>query len=95
MADVSDLKGQLDLLAHARSEKAKWAEIEKGAKAAIEEALGHDDVGTIDGKVVVRRKEIKSNKFDQSALKKAAPEVFEAFVKTTVSYRMDLVEEEG
>ncbi|ASR85942.1 hypothetical protein SEA_NIKLAS_58 [Mycobacterium Phage Niklas] len=94
MADLSEIKGQVDLLAHARNEKAKWAEVEKAAKAAIEEALGTDDEGTIGGAVVVRRKEIKSNKFDQGALKKHAPDVFAAFVKTQVSYRMDLVDDD-
>ncbi|APD18220.1 hypothetical protein SEA_HAMMY_57 [Mycobacterium phage Hammy] len=92
MPDISEVKGHVDLLAHARAEKAKWAEIEKAAKAAIEEALGADDEGTIGGQVVVRRKEIKSNKLDQGLLKRMHPEVAAECTAASVSYRVDLVD---
>ncbi|AFN37749.1 hypothetical protein FGG44_gp58 [Mycobacterium phage MacnCheese] len=91
-ADLSALKGHVDLMRHARTEKAKWADVEKQAKAAIEEALGDADEGEIGGQVVVRRKEIKSNKLDQSLLKSLHPDVVAECTSSSVSYRMDLVE---
>ncbi|ASR85259.1 hypothetical protein I5H06_gp45 [Mycobacterium phage SirPhilip] len=92
MGDISAVKGHVDLMMHARAEKAKWAEVEKAAKAAIDEALGTDDEGTIGGQVVVRRKEIKSNKLDQGLLKSLHPDVAAECTTTSVSYRMDLVD---
>ncbi len=93
MADISGIKGHVELLRHARTEKAKWAEVEKAAKAAIDEALAGDDEGKVDGQVVVRRKEIKSNKLDQGLLKRMHPDVAAECTTTSVSYRMDLVDE--
>ncbi|AOT23794.1 hypothetical protein SEA_HURRICANE_56 [Mycobacterium phage Hurricane] len=91
-ADLSEVKGHVDLLRHARGEKAKWAEVEKMAKAAIEEALDGADEGEIGGQVVVRRKEIKSNKLDQRLLKSLHPDVVAECTAVSVSYRTDLVE---
>ncbi|QFP94843.1 hypothetical protein SEA_MARSHAWN_57 [Mycobacterium phage Marshawn] len=92
MADISAVKGHLDLLRHAKAEKAKWAEVEKAARAAIDEALGVEPEGTVDGEVVVRLKEIKSSKLDQGLLKKLHPDVAAECTTTSVSYRMDLVD---
>ncbi|WNM68995.1 hypothetical protein SEA_TRIBLETROUBLE_54 [Mycobacterium Phage TribleTrouble] len=92
-ADLSEMKGHVDLLRHARTEKAKWADVEKQAKAAVEEALGDASEGEIGGQVVVRRKEIKSNKLDQRRLKEFYPDVVAECTNTSVSYRMDLVDE--
>ncbi|ARQ95498.1 hypothetical protein I5G81_gp59 [Mycobacterium phage Shandong1] len=92
MADISAVKGHVDLLAHARSEKAKWAEIEKAAKAAIEEALGADDEGEVDGQVVVRRTQIKTNRLDTKLVKSLYPDVAAECMSASASTRVELVD---
>ncbi|QAX95596.1 hypothetical protein I5H03_gp050 [Mycobacterium phage Nibb] len=91
MRDISQVKMHVELLRHAKGEKAKWADVEKAAKAAIEEALGESYEGTVDGEIVVRRKEIKSMKLDQGLVKTLHPEVAAECTVPSVSYRMDLV----
>ncbi|QNJ58278.1 hypothetical protein SEA_ELLIE_53 [Mycobacterium phage Ellie] len=92
MPDISEIKGHIDLLAHARAEKAKWADVEKAAKAAIEEALGADDEGTIGGQVVVRRQHIKTNRLDGKLVKSLYPDVAAECMSASTSTRVDLVE---
>ncbi|ASR85562.1 hypothetical protein SEA_SYRA333_61 [Mycobacterium phage Syra333] len=92
MADISAIKGHVDLLRHARGEKAKWADIEKAAKAAIEEALGADDEGEIGGEVVVRLNRSKVNRLDTKLVKSLYPDVAAECMSTSSSTRLDLVE---
>ncbi|AOQ28910.1 hypothetical protein SEA_FEYRE_51 [Mycobacterium phage Feyre] len=92
MTDIATVAGHVDLLRHARAEKAKWTEIENAAKSAIVEAIGTATEGTIDGRVVVTRKEIVTNRLDSRALKKAHPDIVDAFTAASVSTRIELAE---
>ncbi|AAD17621.1 hypothetical protein TM4_54 [Mycobacterium phage TM4] len=92
MSDISSVKGHVDLLRYVKAEKAKLKEIEDAAKAAVEEALGGDDEGTIDGEVVVRRKRIKSNRLDQKLLKSLHPEAHAECMSMSESTRFEVVE---
>lgn len=67
-ADLGNVRGHIELLRYVKREKARLKEIEDGARAAIEEALGHATDGTVDGVTVVRRKTIKSKRLDQALL---------------------------
>lgn len=82
----------------ARYRKAK--ELEKVAKETAEEArsvlASHledagAEYGTVDDVPVLRWHEIKSNRVDTTALRKAHPELVAEFTKASVSRRMDLL----
>lgn len=92
MSDISSVKGHVDLLRHCKREKSRLKEIEDAAKAAVIEALGNADEGTIDGEVVVHRKHIKSNKLDQKLLERLYPEVLAECKNITESTRFEVVE---
>ncbi|AXQ63223.1 hypothetical protein I5G72_gp50 [Mycobacterium phage Collard] len=92
MTDISTVAGHVDLLRHARAEKARWSEIEEAAKSAIVEAIGTATEGTIDGRVVVTRKEITTNRLDGKALRKAHPDLADTFTRASVSNRIELAE---
>ncbi|AJK27377.1 hypothetical protein PBI_KRATIO_48 [Mycobacterium phage Kratio] len=92
MTDISTVAGHVDLLRHARAEKARWSEIEEAAKSAIVEAIGTATEGTIDGRVVVTRKEITTNRLDGKALRKAHPDLADMFTRASVSNRIELAE---
>ncbi|QFG09443.1 hypothetical protein I5H08_gp044 [Mycobacterium phage Yuna] len=92
MADVSAVKGQVELLRYARAEKAKWAEVEKAAKSAIDEALGADDEGKVDGLVVVTRSRIKTSRLDGKLVKSLYPAVAAECMNTSESTRIDVAD---
>ncbi|MGH3954449.1 MAG: hypothetical protein ACRDTI_10480 [Mycobacterium sp.] len=90
--DLSHVKGEVDLLGYVKRERARLKEIEDHVKPKVLEALGSDDVGTINGKVVVTIKHIKSNKLDQKLLKSLHPDVFEECKGIGESARFELVD---
>lgn len=91
-ADITELRGHVDLMRHARAKKAEWTEVEKAAKAAIDEGLAGDDEGAVDGVVVIKRTRIKSNRLDQKLLKSLHPEVAAECMSVSESTRIDLVD---
>lgn len=91
MADVSEIKGHIDLLAHARIEKKKWEEIEKNAKAAIDEVLGGDDEGMVDGQVVVKRTRNKVTRLSGRLVQSLHPEVYAECLDSSEQTRLTVV----
>ncbi|QXO13983.1 hypothetical protein SEA_ILLUMINE_58 [Mycobacterium phage Illumine] len=89
--DISAVKGHVDLLAHARIEKKKWEEIEKNAKAAIDEALGGDDEGTVDGQVIIKRSRTKVSRLSGKLVESLHPEVFAECLDTSEQTRLSVV----
>lgn len=88
--DLSHLKGEVDLLGYVKRERARLKEIEDHVKPKIIEALGSEDVGTINGQVVVTIKHVKSNKLDQKLLKSLHPEVHAECMSITESTRFEV-----
>ncbi|QWY80880.1 hypothetical protein SEA_CHEETODUST_54 [Mycobacterium phage CheetoDust] len=89
--DISAVKGHVDLLAHARIEKKKWEEIEKNAKAAIDEALGGDDEGTVGGEVVVKRSRTKVTRLSGKLVQSLHPAVYAECLDTNEQTRLSVV----
>jgi len=75
VTDISHLRGHIDLLRSVRAQMAQLKEIEDQTKAAIQEALGDSDEGTIDGAVAVTYRYVKSSRLDQKLLAKLHPDV--------------------
>ncbi|QFG14101.1 hypothetical protein I5G97_gp053 [Mycobacterium phage Curiosium] len=91
MADVSEIKGHIDLLAHARIEIKKWKEIEENAKAVIDEALGGDDEGMVDGQVIVKRTRTKVTRLSSKLVQSLHPEVHAECLDTNEQTRLSVV----
>ena len=90
--DISSVRGHVQLLQHVKREKARLKEIEDGARAAVEEALGHATEGEIDGEIVVSRKSVKSNRLDQKLLASLYPEALAECKTVSESTRFEVVE---
>lgn len=93
MTDLDNLRAQVEILKWARAKKAEITELENNAKAAIQEALGDDEAGTVDGHTVVTWKGHKRTSLDSAALKKADPETYALYSKTTEVRRFEVVDE--
>lgn len=94
MIDLADVRAHVEILQFCRNERAKLAarldELEAGAKAAIQEAMGGDDTGTLDGATVITWKTTKRTALDQKLLKSLHPEVFAECVSTSEVRRFEV-----
>lgn len=92
--DLTPVRAQFEILTYCRNERAKLAaridELEASAKAAIQEALGADDIGLLDGIPVVTWKTSKRTSLDQKLLKSLHPEVYEECKSTTEVRRFEV-----
>lgn len=91
--DLSHVKGEVDLLGYVKRERSRLNEIESYAKPVVVEALGGADEGTIGDKVVVRQKQIKTNRLDQKLLKSLHPEIHAECMSVSESTRFEVIDE--
>lgn len=93
-ADLTPVRAQIELLTYCRNERAKLAaridELEASAKATIQEALGEQETGVLDGIPVVTWKTTKRTSLDQKLLKSLHPEVYEECKSTTEVRRFEV-----
>ena len=89
--DLNELRRHVEVLKAVKAEKARLAEIEAEARAAVEDALGGDEVGELDGREVVRWKHIKSNRLDQALLKRMWPEAVAECTAVAESRRFEVL----
>lgn len=64
-----------------------------GIKAAIQDALGDAEVGTVHGLPVVTWSHHVRHAFDQTAFRKAEPGIHAAYLKATTVRRFTVIEE--
>ena len=69
MTPLDELRGWIDIYTAGQEAKAKAEEAMAVAREKIEDALGDDEVGTVDGAPVVRWTHVTSTRFDQKAAK--------------------------
>lgn len=91
--NLEKLRAQVAILRHCKEKKAELAELEENARAAIEEALGEDTEGTLDGRTVVRWSRQKRTALNQKLLKELHPEAAAECMDTTEVRRFTVVEE--
>jgi len=85
----------LDLYKKLQGEIKELEERAADARTHIEQALGDDEIGTFQGRAVVRWTRVTSKRFDvQEAKKVLDPVIFGFLSKETVSRRFSLVTEE-
>ena len=93
MADLKDLENHIEILRAIKRRRRELDEIEKISRELVEDALGNDDTGLIDGEVVATYKPYKQRRLNQRLLKAKLPEVYELYCETTESRRFTIIEE--
>lgn len=91
--NLESLRAQVAILRHVKAKRAELSELEANARAAVEEALGEDTEGTIDGVTVIKWSRSKRTSLNQKLLKELYPEIA-AECQDTIEVRRLLVLED-
>jgi len=86
MKDLDSVRAQVAVLVHCKTKRAELKELEDRARAAVEDAMGEDENGSLDGEPVIRWSHSKRRQLDQKALRDKEPEIAEEYT-TTVNVR--------
>ncbi|GAA0638051.1 hypothetical protein GCM10010174_69860 [Kutzneria viridogrisea] len=70
----------------------RWTEIADRARKHITDALGDNEVGTVDGEPVARYTVVNGTRLDSKKLKAEHPDIVEQFTVPTTSRRFTLVD---
>ena len=84
----------MEALRWAKQRRAELKDVEDQARDAIEQALGSDDEGTLDGHAAVAWKAHKRTALDQKYLKKMFPEVAQECMVTSEVRRFEVIDDE-
>jgi predicted phage-related endonuclease len=82
--DLNSVKDHIEVLRYVKSQRAMLKELEEVSRAAVEEALGEEEFGALDGETVVTWKFSKDTRLNQSALKEDHPELVDEYKQTSV-----------
>jgi len=91
--DLEKLRWAVETLRAVKDRKTELKAAEELARDAIEQALGDNDEGELDGHPVVTWKYFKRNALDQTFLRETYPELYESCKKVTEGRRFELVDE--
>ena len=80
MAKLDHLMREVGLLRWVKEQRDRLKEIEADPKAAVEAALGDDEVGTINGAEAITWKFSKPNKFREAKFKADHPKLHAQYV---------------
>lgn len=91
--DLEKVRWAVEAMRYIKERKAELKELEERARPALEEALGDDTEGELDGHVVVTWKYHKRHALDQKVLRASFPEVYETCKTLTEVRRFEIVDE--
>ena len=82
MANLERVRAHVEILLSVRDKIAELKVLEQSARDQIEAAMGHDEVGQLDGKTVITWASHKKRQLQQKALREVYPEIAEQFIET-------------
>jgi hypothetical protein len=90
-AELDDMADSIAVMNACRTRIAELKEVSDQHRALVEERMGSEEVGTIDGQPVITWKYYKQRRFNQGAFSAANPELVESYRETTETRRMELL----
>lgn len=88
---LDHIKAHVDILKYAKRKQAELNEMVERSRAAVEEALGENEIGTIDGDPAIRWGHQKVNRLNQKALKNDHPEIVAEYTEATAPRRFEVI----
>jgi hypothetical protein len=89
--ELDDVKDSVAIMRACKSRIADLTEVLAQHRAVIEEKMGNEDVGTVDGKPVITWKTYKQNRLNQAVLAITHPDILELCKETTETRRMEIL----
>lgn len=89
--NIDPVRAHVEILKFVKVKKAELKEMEEASRAAVEEALGGNEVGEVCGETVVTWKRVMSKRLNQQALKSDHPELVEQYSQLGESRRFEVV----
>lgn len=90
--NLESVRAHVEVLAWARARKTEIAALETSARDAIEEALGAEEIGELDGATVVTWTTHKKRQLQQKAMREAFPELVEEFTELVEARTFKMVD---
>lgn len=81
--NLNQLRGHVEILQFVKARRAEIDLMEEHARAAVEEAMGEDEIGEVDGKIVITWRHTKSRRFNQSQHKAQEPGCHEIYMQAS------------
>jgi predicted phage-related endonuclease len=89
--ELDDVKDSVDIMRACNERIAGLKALAEQHRAVIEERMGSEEIGTVDGKPVVTWKIYKQNRLNQAFLKLSHPDIAESCRETTITRRMEIL----
>jgi predicted phage-related endonuclease len=90
VTDLSKVRAHVEILQYVKARMAELKEMQALSRAEVEEALGDNEVGELDGKLVITFKSYEVTRLDQGMLKADYPEIDAACRKTKDERRFEV-----
>jgi predicted phage-related endonuclease len=88
--DLKHVEEHVRRLQIAKKVTAEMKEMAEASRAAVEEALGDNEAGELDGELVVTWKHGKTSRLNQKALKAERPEVVAEYTEAKAERRFEV-----
>lgn len=88
--DLVEVRANVEVLQYCKARMAELKEMEALSRALIEEAMGDNETGVLDGKLVISYKHVTSTRLDQRLLKEEYPEIHKHCLKATAARRFEV-----
>lgn len=88
--NLESVRASVEILRMVKRKQADLKELEAEHRGAVEEALGDNDEGELDGEVVVKWTRFKSRSLNQKALKEANPDLVENYYELSEKRRFEV-----
>jgi predicted phage-related endonuclease len=88
--DLKNVEEHVRRLQMAKKVTAEMKQLAEESRAIIEEAMGDNEAGEIDGELVVTWKHTKTHRLNQKALKEEKPEIVAEYTEAKAERRFEV-----
>ena len=88
--DLHRIRSHIEILRYCKRKAAEIKALEASTRAVIEESLGDNEIGTLDGQPAVRWTFVKTNRLNQRKLKEDKPDLVAEYTEASESRRFDV-----
>jgi hypothetical protein len=91
MIELDDVADSVAVMRACQSRIADLKEVMAQHRSVIEEKMGNEEIGTVDGKPVISWKTYKQRRLNQALLGLTHPDILELCKETTETRRMEVL----